>query len=84
MSRDQRSPVRTRLQESLAAQPPDAELRPARWKFFVLTHGEVVVAGRKDVQLDRDASTLQGKVHDRVVFRVGASDALTVVVDQEI
>ncbi len=43
-----------------------------------------MVAGRKDVQLDRDASTLQGKVHDRVVFRVGASDALTVVVDQEI
>src|SRR5207249_11593878 len=75
MSRDQRSPVRTRLQESLAAQPPDAEFRPARWKFFVLTHAEVVVAGRKDVQLDRDAGTLQVVSDDRAVCGVVASNA---------
>ena len=56
-----RSLAQTRLhQQILAAQPVDAELRPARGELFVLPHAEVVVAGRIDVQLGRNRRRASG------------------------
>src|SRR5438874_12482168 len=78
--RDHQSLARTRLQQTLAAQPVDAELRPARWKFFVLAYAEVVIAARINMQFNRNAGALQGDVHERAVFRVGAANFFTVVV----
>jgi hypothetical protein len=58
------------LQQALAAQPAETEVRPARGEFFVLTDAEVVVAGGVDVQFGGDAGALQGEVHDHAVLGV--------------
>ena len=70
LQRDEPSLARFRLQYAKAAEPVDAELRPARREFLVLTHTEVMIAVGKNVQFNRDTGALQGDVHERAVFRI--------------
>ena len=47
--------------------------------FSFWRHAEVVVPRRVDLQLGRDARTLQGQVHEHAVLGVGAPVVLTIV-----
>src|ERR1700722_11118243 len=71
--------VRAWRQEVLATQPVDAESRPARRQFLVLTDAEIMIARRIDVKLGLDTGAFQGHIHESTILRVGPAVTLLVV-----
>src|SRR5437870_2474795 len=74
-------PSRAALEHPLVAQPVDAAPRPGRAGLVARSHPEAVASGSIDVQLRRDAGSLQGQVHDDAVAHL--ADGVIARVDEE-